>query len=288
MNITQVGNLDKIWTDVITMAMGLTRSHSAPYSNNCNLGFTLGIRLKGIAKTPASSANYQWHITEHCKSEFILAPGHKKTPLYWHHMNEQNELLILLIRIDESFISSIGSDTFAMLAELEHKVTQGDVTITKLAERLYYELINNDPFSKASLNSLKQQFVVHLLRQYCIPLSSQTNSNAEGLNKEQLSRVNGYIDTHFFEEITLKNLADLLSMSEYHFARQYKKSSQITPYQHILNCRLFKAQQLLETSDLRVQQIAFKVGYKDSSSFSKAFRKFHGVTAGSYRKQFIA
>ncbi len=288
MNITKIGNIDKIWNEVTTMAMGLTRTNPTPYSDNNNLGFTLGIRLKGIVRNPNPSTSYHWYLTEHCKSEFILAPGHKKTPFYWHHMNDENELLILLIRIDEPFINSISSDAFSTLTELEHKVTQGDTIITKLTGRLHNELINNDPFSKASLKSLKQQFVVHLLRQYCLPLSSSENSNTEGLSKEQLNRVNEYIETHFFEDITLKDLAGLLSMSEYHFSRQYKKSSQITPYQHILNCRLFKAQQLLETSDLRIQQIAYKVGYKDSSSFSKAFRKFYGTTAGNYRRQLVA
>ncbi len=268
--------------------MGLKKAKSIPYSTYCDSGFTLAIRLKSAAKKSDLTGGHRWYLTEYCESEFILAPGQKKTPPYWYNINDKNELLIILIRIDEPFIDSICPSALTRLTNIEQKVSKGDFTITKLAERLYYELTNNDAFSKASLNSLKQQFIVHLLRNYCSPLPTEANMYSEGLNKEQLNRVNEYIETHFFEDITLKDLADLLNMSEYHFSRQYKKSSQITPYQHILNCRLLKAQQLLETSDLRIQQIAFKVGYKDSSSFSKAFRKFYGVSAGSYRKQLIA
>ena len=50
--------------------------------------------------------------------------------------------------------------------------------------------------------------------------------------------------------------------------------------------QLEKARELLETTLLRVQQIAFQVGINDQSYFDREFKKKYGVTPNQYREQY--
>ena len=51
-----------------------------------------------------------------------------------------------------------------------------------------------------------------------------------------------------------------------------------TLHQYVIQCRMERARQLLEDSDLSVQEISRLSGYSDQSGFNRAFRKIYGTT----------
>jgi AraC family transcriptional regulator len=56
--------------------------------------------------------------------------------------------------------------------------------------------------------------------------------------------------------------------------------------QNILQCRIERAKQLLRTTQLPIMEIAFQVGCKNHSYFSKLFRKLTGMSPRTYRNQY--
>ena len=64
-------------------------------------------------------------------------------------------------------------------------------------------------------------------------MSQKKEDCEKGLSKDKLYTVNDYIESYYFRDIALKDLANLVNISEYHFLRQYKKATHITPYQYI-------------------------------------------------------
>lgn len=203
-------------------------------------------------------------------------------------MNNDNvSVLTSLLNIDQLLIDSVASkscDINYKTIEFNQLTNQRDPVIKSIIQRLMAELKNYDPLSKLSVDILKQELVVHLLRQNGVQVYKK-ETHKKGLSEQQLIKVNSYIESHYSTEITLKDLANLVNLSEYHFARLYKQVANITPYQYILRCRFERAQQLLVESNLTIQQIAFEIGYKDDSTFSKAFNKFFGMSPGLYRKR---
>ncbi len=71
------------------------------------------------------------------------------------------------------------------------------------------------------------------------------------------------------------------------FKRRFKKVTGLSPIEYVQSLRLEEAKQMLETTDLPVEEIAAAVGY-DDTFFRRLFRRRVGVTPGAYRRRFQA
>lgn len=94
-----------------------------------------------------------------------------------------------------------------------------------------------------------------------------------------------YTARHYSEDITTRTLADLVSMSETNFRRQFSATFGISPGRYITQIRLNAARQLLETTDKSIAEIANETGFWDQSHFTKAFKLSRRMTPGEYRRQ---
>ncbi len=74
-------------------------------------------------------------------------------------------------------------------------------------------------------------------------------------------------------------------LSERSFLRRFRKATGQSPLEYVQTLRIEEAKQMLETTDLPMDDIAAEVGYVESSSFRRLFRKLVGMTASAYRRQ---
>ena len=83
----------------------------------------------------------------------------------------------------------------------------------------------------------------------------------------------------------LDEVADKVGLSLRSFRRRFKDATGEPPMQYLQRIRLETAKQLLATSILGVDQIAYRVGFDDASYFSRLFKRKAGVTPSEYRAQ---
>jgi AraC-like DNA-binding protein len=76
---------------------------------------------------------------------------------------------------------------------------------------------------------------------------------------------------------TVDMLATELGFSRSNLYRKIISLTTFNPAELIRNIRMQLAAQLLKTSGLRVNEVAFEVGYDSTAKFSQAFKKHHGV-----------
>jgi AraC family transcriptional regulator len=93
-----------------------------------------------------------------------------------------------------------------------------------------------------------------------------------------------YIDRHLAEKITLEAIAKHCHISVFYFCSQFAQIMHVSPYQYILQQRVQKAQQLLETTTLPLCEIALLCGFSSQSQMCQHFRKSAKLTPKSYRK----
>ena len=93
-----------------------------------------------------------------------------------------------------------------------------------------------------------------------------------------------HLEEHLAEEIPVGRLAELVRLSRYHFCRAFRRSFGVSPHRYHSLRRLERAKALLESPALSVTEIALDVGFRESSSFSTAFRKLFGRTPSDYRR----
>ncbi|WKJ90047.1 helix-turn-helix domain-containing protein [Methylomonas montana] len=59
-----------------------------------------------------------------------------------------------------------------------------------------------------------------------------------------------------------------------------------SPIEYVQQLRIEDAKRRLERTDATVEQISWLVGYEDSASFRRLFKRIAGVAPGDYRKKF--
>jgi AraC family transcriptional regulator len=74
-------------------------------------------------------------------------------------------------------------------------------------------------------------------------------------------------------------------MSEFHFAREFKRSLGLTPKQYVTKCRVEEAGRLLRSTDLKIEEAARRCGYQSASHFAEVFQKHVGMTPSRYRRR---
>jgi AraC family transcriptional regulator len=108
--------------------------------------------------------------------------------------------------------------------------------------------------------------------------------NRGGLSGWQQRRVADFIEEHLSEEVRLSDMAELVDLSPFHFARAFKQSFGMPPHRYHVSRRIERAKTLLAQPQSSVTEIALAVGFAETSSFSAAFRKTTGSAPSDYRR----
>ena len=107
---------------------------------------------------------------------------------------------------------------------------------------------------------------------------------AKRTNKNPIQKAKDYIQDHLGESITIKLIAQQVYMSPTYFSVYFKEQTGETILDYITKTRLKKATELLETTDLKIYDIAVQLGYQDTKYFSRLFRQWYGYTPSQYRE----
>lgn len=99
----------------------------------------------------------------------------------------------------------------------------------------------------------------------------------------RFQKVFSYLIENFKEEITLEQIANIADLSPTSFCRYFKNITKKTFVEVLIEFRLQYACQLLNKTDLPIQQIAFESGFGDVPYFNKLFRKHKNQTPKEWR-----
>ncbi|MFW5776427.1 MAG: helix-turn-helix transcriptional regulator [Spirochaetota bacterium] len=98
-----------------------------------------------------------------------------------------------------------------------------------------------------------------------------------------ISRAVAYIQTNYAQPLSYKDVAREMDISPSYFVNLFKKETGTTFVDYLTAVRIDAAKEQLLTSDLKITEIAFDVGFNSSNYFSSTFRKIVGVSAREYR-----
>ena len=99
-------------------------------------------------------------------------------------------------------------------------------------------------------------------------------------------KIKNYIDLHYLEPLTMKQVSSALGMSESYISHVFKDMLGYPPMQYALRKKIGEAQTLLISTDYPISQIAQMVGFDAQSHFNKLFSKYVGISPGQFRKNY--
>lgn len=117
-------------------------------------------------------------------------------------------------------------------------------------------------------------------------ITDSSNSIARVHSHIKMQPALNYINQHFTENIKLKDVADLVHMSESRFRHLFKETANLGFKDYITYLRLNEAKKMLLTTDMNLTDIIYKVGFSNIYYFYKKFQKHFSMTPNEYRKYF--
>lgn len=147
-------------------------------------------------------------------------------------------------------------------------------TIVKDAERL-------DESKASQLHVISQLFeLMHQLNAVSPNLDQETISPSQKLYREAKHLIDiGYNS----QAISIQYIADKLRVHRSYLSSIFKDFHKISPKEYLLEVRMNRAKELLETTNQPIKIIAYSVGYLDPLHFSKAFRQYYDCSPSQYR-----
>ena len=103
---------------------------------------------------------------------------------------------------------------------------------------------------------------------------------------QELRSVIHYMDRHFTQEVSMKEMAAIASLSATQFNQRFRTLLRMSPTEYLLSLRIQRAQQLLTETNKRIADVGADVGFYDQSHFTKRFRRVTGLTPRAYRTRF--
>lgn len=106
-----------------------------------------------------------------------------------------------------------------------------------------------------------------------------TGSNVE------IGKALEYVHHHYAEELSLKQIADLVGLSENYFSSLFKQEIGENLITYINRVRIQYAKEMLRSETMKVYEIAGKVGYRNTTYFSTMFKKVTGMSVSEFKSR---
>lgn len=99
------------------------------------------------------------------------------------------------------------------------------------------------------------------------------------------SRVIHYMQENLEHNLTLEQLATYFKYSPSHFSLLFQRETRMSPINYFIRLKVQKACQYIVLTNLKLNEIATKLGFEEPAYFSRIFTKVMGVSPSAYRKK---
>ena len=95
------------------------------------------------------------------------------------------------------------------------------------------------------------------------------------------------IDSNLHERISITELARAVNLSRWRFCHLFKTETSLSPSVYIGTLRMLEAEKMLVETFLSVKEIRAELGNLDRTHFSRAFKKYRGLTPAQFRRRLV-
>ncbi|WP_144550397.1 response regulator [Bacillus sp. X1(2014)] len=240
----------------------------------------------------------------------LMAEVVKGTVKYSHLLQNQPKWDMGLIRLESELLDCVEMANKSGLSD------KAQLFIAELRKRSQNDTIKSIPYLTDFLVSLRKRIITNdELRGFIEPIVEKTiesivpetdftrieekihhllNSSVYivGQYKKTTSpdlviRCKEIMDSNYNKEISLQEVAEIIGVSAAHLSRVVKKELGKNFTEYIVDLRMEKAKNLLESTNFKVMDISKTVGYDNPDYFSRIFKRQCGISPQDYRFHFL-
>jgi AraC family transcriptional regulator len=243
----------------------------------------VNIPISGSLTTKKISANGKQFITNGSAGCLCITPAGQSIGAFWEKPLDHLGILLEPEFVLQTALENRFNSNFEFLEAYEDK----DPLMQHIGLALLAEANAETPSGKLYADSLVQSLTLHLLKNYSTASVVRENLNG-GLSGYKLRRVTEFINANLEEDLSLAEIAAVADLSQFHFARAFRRTTGSTPQQYLMRQRIERAKVLLAKDDLPLVEISLRSGFKNQSHFTALFRKFTKLTPKTWRELKLA
>lgn len=205
---------------------------------------------------------------------------------------------LLMEQIEENKIAEIKSTTDSMFEQFRVKAFAKDAVRTSI-NRVVHEVVRTVQSMEGdekNLTSLQRvlnwdhiprtlSVIKDMFLEFLLEAAAMLNRMSKECGAVNIRRIKKYVDTHYQEDLTLKNIANQFYLNPVYMGQLFKKTYGMYFKDYILQVRISEAKKKLRQTDMRIFQVAESVGFSNSDYFVTQFEKTTGMTPTQYRKK---
>ena len=155
-------------------------------------------------------------------------------------------------------------------------------TKAELFEEMYSTLRNGFTIDNLNYTNI---CLKHFLATFLFQNSHKSPKVVSEYSESIINRVIAYMNNHINQKVTIGEMAAFLGYSVSYFHRKFYKATGQSPINYFIQMKVNKACIELIKTDLKITQIASKLGFKDSYYFSRIFTQTMGISPKKFREQ---
>ncbi len=226
----------------------------------------------------------------------LLLPGHthkgyasspRGTSFFWLHfycdenhtvLSEKDALEEIRLAYNNPYFT--GFENNILLPSFFHPPNTERLSI------LFHQLLHiheSEYYTGQGMNYLLTSLAIELTEQ---TLSQTTGAKKHLIEKENLSKIVKWINTHYSSAVSLSKVAHEFNYSKEYLARYFKKHMGMSMQEYINKLKISKSRELLVQSDKPIKEIASELGYSDDKYFLRLFKQYERITPREYRRAY--
>lgn len=220
------------------------------------------------------------HYNQEFTGEHIMAPGRFEA----YHLNFDLPFFKSIVQgTDDRLMEAIGNSIERQEPYLAHpaefQVQPQMLEIIRAVNNCRFTGITKCMYVEAKALEL----FTHQIEQFSKrqELAKDCISKAD---KEKLKAVREFIQVNYLSPLSLAKISAEFGLNEFKLKKGYKELFHTTVFNHIHDCRMLQAKQLLEEGYLNISQVSDFIGYSNIAAFSGSFKKKFGYTPSRYAK----
>lgn len=153
---------------------------------------------------------------------------------------------------------------------------QSDAVLSALAAALMASLHTNVSLQPSFSDGISMSLAAHLLEHYV--QTDRYERPTASLSRRELDRITAMVLGDLQQRWSVRQLADAVGLSSFHFCRSFKAASGQSPHAYVTRLRMEEALRLLRSTSRPIFDIALDTGYATAAHFSHTFRRHWGIT----------
>ena len=200
-------------------------------------------------------------------------------------LNERKQILELFNSISKiDFSEAENSNIYAVELMLQRMVTaamgellQSDFESYRKQYGQYYAVTGK------LLNNIAISEKVATVKKFILVVLEELKDNADSNNSKIIDRAKVYINNNYDKDISINDIAMHVNLSKNYLGFLFKQDTGLNVIEYIHRIRIAHAKQMIETSNMKIYEVANLVGYTDQHYFSLIFKKIVGVSPSEYK-----